>query len=259
MSKFLDAAYVILLDAGKPLHADEIARAALEEGKIESKGSTPARTMSSMLSTDIKDKGGRSRFAKGGPGLFKINDSGQGVGRPPNPDGGQGAGAAGPGMRHAGARDKPYDKYHQARIGAAGEFRVMSELLLHGYNADHITIDRGIDIRATKGGNTYEIQVKTVTAWKDKTGQKGKKFIITIRKEAFDSASSPNVYYIFVLRDRDNDIKCVTVPNKEMKRMIADKTITKNKAGYQVRFAAKGGSLFLHERNVDRMVDDWDL
>ena len=273
VSKYRDAAYAVLQEAGKSLTAAEILERASETGRITTKGDTPATTMGAMLYTDIAR--GRSRFAKDGPGLFKLSgvdaplmgndDQGGGTGAGehtvPSTDktlddrDGQTMGAIKPG----GGQDseeigKSGGKDHQRRIGAAGEFRVMSELLLRGYNADRITIDSGIDIRATKGKNVYEIQVKTVTEGKD-----GKTFVITIRPEAFERASGPNVYYIFVLRNRNNDIKYITISNKEMKNRIKDGSITKNKAGYQVRFALKDGSYFLGKKNVDELVNDWNL
>ena len=150
--------------------------------------------------------------------------------------------------------DEPRGNDYQRRIGAAGELREMSELLLRGYNADHITIDSGIDIRATKGGNVYEIQVKTVTELKA-----GEKFVTTIGEKAFRRTNSPNMYYVFVLRSRYNGIMYVTVSNKEMVRMIEDGNITTNKAGYQAQFAVKDGSLFLRNEKVDRLVNDWIL
>lgn len=270
MSRYLDAAYAVLQKAGKPLAADEIVKMAVEGGLIVVRGRTPDMTMGSLLYTDIR-RGG-SKFAKSGPGRFELSGAG---GRA---QGDRGAGAKGARKLPAGAAgearygrqqaaaglyalqdikkiDEPSGNDYQRRIGAAGELRVMSELLLRGYNADHITIDNGIDIRATKGRrNVYEIQVKTVTELKT-----GNKFVATIRKEAFQRADGPHVYYVFVLRNRHNGITYVTVSNKEMRRMIENGNITTNKAGYQAQFTLKGESLFLRNENVDKLVNDWDL
>lgn len=272
---YLDAAYEVLLDAGEPLTADGIVKKALKKGLITTVGRTPDSTMGSRLYTDIK-RGG-SRFAKNGPGLFGLS----GAGTPPasgrtqggRPSGGRRARKrperAASGALHGGQAtgvismyanqdrdeiDEPSGNDYQRRIGAAGELRVMSELLLRGYNADHITIDSGIDIRATKEGHVYEIQVKTVTELKA-----GKKFVTTIGKEAFMRTNSPNMYYVFVLRSRHNGIMCVTASNKEMKKMIDGENITTNKAGYQAQFTVKDGSLFLRDKNVDEFVNDWNL
>lgn len=274
MSRYLDAAYAILRKAGGPLAAGEIVRMALKEGLIVATGSTPGATMGALLYTDIKRDG--SRFAKSGPGLFRLS----GVDASPagkRAQGDRGAGAKEAGKRPAGAAgkaryggqqaatppyalqdirkiDEPSGNDYQRRIGAAGELRVMSELLLRGYNADHITIDNGIDIRATKGRHVYEIQVKTVTELKT-----GNKFVVTIRKDAFERAGGPQVYYVFVLRNRHNGITYVTASNKAMKTMIENGSITTNKAGYQAQFTVKDESLFLRNENVDEHVNDWDF
>lgn len=274
MSRYLDAAHAVLQKAGRPLTADEIVGVALKEGLIVAKGRTPGTTMGALLYTDIKRDG--SRFAKSGPGLFRLS----GAGAPPPGERAQGDGengAKGTRKRTAGAVgeakyggqqaaaglyalqdirkiDEPSGNDYQRRIGAAGELRVMSELLLRGYNADHITIDNGIDIRATKGKNVYDIQVKTVTELRT-----GNKFVTTIRKEAFERAGGPQVYYVFVLRNRHNGITYVTASNKAMKTMIQNGSITTNKAGYQAQFTVKDESLFLRNENVDEHVNDWDF
>ena len=77
VSKYLDAAYVVLQEAGEPLTAAEIIKRASKTGRITTEGKTPATTMGAMLYTDIAK--GRSRFAKHGPGLFKLS----GMGEPP--------------------------------------------------------------------------------------------------------------------------------------------------------------------------------
>lgn len=275
MSKYLDAAHAVLRGADGALTANEIVKEASKAGWIKTRGRTPDRTMGAMLYTDIK-RGG-SRFSQNGPGRFKLSgaDASAAGGRVQGgkPSGGKRAGKqpirATGGARHGRQTtraidpysrqdskeiDKPSGNDYRRRIGVAGELRVMSELLLRGYNADHITIDNGIDIRATKGGNVYEIQVKTVTELK--TGQK---FVTRISKEAFHRADSPNTYYVFVLRNRYNGITYVTASNKEVKRMIGDENITTNKAGYQVQFSIRDGSLFLRDEKVDGLVNDWNL
>ena len=274
MSRYLDAAHTVLQKAGRPLAAGEIVKMALKEGLIVAKGRTPGTTMGALLYTDIKR--GSSRFAKGGPGLFRLSgaDAPRRASAPKETGrdgaevtrkraagaageakcGGQQAAAAPYALQDIRKIDEPSGNDYQRRIGAAGELRVMSELLLRGYNADHITIDNGIDIRATKGRHVYEIQVKTVTELKT-----GNKFVVTIRKDAFERAGGPQVYYVFVLRNRHNGITYVTASNKAMKTMIENGSITTNKAGYQAQFTVKDESLFLRNENVDEHVNDWDF
>lgn len=256
MSKYLDAAYAILQDAGGPLTAGDIVKEALKAGLITTKGSTPANTMGSMLYTDIK-RGG-SRFARHGPGLFVLSGAGARPAPPQDEESGGHVRRRARAIERVRQDDKEIDDAsgsdRQRRIGAAGELRVMSELLMRGYNADHITIDSGVDIRAAKDGNVYEIQVKTATELRA-----GGRYVITIRKKAFERAGGPQLYYVFVLRDRRNGIMCVTISNKEMNTQIKDGNITENEAGYQASFFLRNGSLFLRKENVDRFLNDWSL
>ena len=70
-----DAAIQILLSAGKPLHAKEIAKRAIKAGFWQSEGKTPDRTVSARLYSDIKKNGDKSTFVKVGPQTFALRDS----------------------------------------------------------------------------------------------------------------------------------------------------------------------------------------
>ncbi len=58
-----DAAIQILLSAGKPLHAKEIAKRAIKAGLWQSEGKTPDASVSARLYSDIKKNG--DKFFKG--------------------------------------------------------------------------------------------------------------------------------------------------------------------------------------------------
>jgi len=70
---FKEAAAVILREAQKPLHYDVITTRALQGNLIESQGLTPASTMGSILSQDIKENGSRSEFVHRGNGMYGLN------------------------------------------------------------------------------------------------------------------------------------------------------------------------------------------
>lgn len=67
---FLDAAYRVLQTAGEPLHYTEIARRALEQKLIDTKGETPEATMGSRLYVDTQTPD--SRFRRVGRGVFAL-------------------------------------------------------------------------------------------------------------------------------------------------------------------------------------------
>ncbi len=64
----------VLKEAGKPLHAIEIAKLILEAGLWESDGKTPEATVSARLYSDIKSNGDKSPFVKVGPQTFALRD-----------------------------------------------------------------------------------------------------------------------------------------------------------------------------------------
>jgi len=69
----LDAAVMVLKDAGGPLHYREITQRILATGRWTTKGKTPEATVNAQIGTDIKKRGQASRFVRTGPGIFAIN------------------------------------------------------------------------------------------------------------------------------------------------------------------------------------------
>ena len=65
----------VLKEAGKPLHASEIAKLIIEAGLWKSDGKTPEATVSARLYSDIKSNGDKSCFVKVGPQTFALRDS----------------------------------------------------------------------------------------------------------------------------------------------------------------------------------------
>ena len=70
-----DATAQVLKDAGKPLHAKEIAKRIIEMGLWSSDGKTPEATVSARLYSDIKKHKGQSRFVKVAPNTFYIQNA----------------------------------------------------------------------------------------------------------------------------------------------------------------------------------------
>tara|TARA_B100000315_G_C14467417_1_gene536625 strand:+ start:109 stop:1002 length:894 start_codon:yes stop_codon:yes gene_type:complete len=71
---FLDAAYWILKQSGKPLNPGEITSVALAQGMISTTGKTPSAAMGAQLYIDIKTKGDDSRFTKANRGKFALEE-----------------------------------------------------------------------------------------------------------------------------------------------------------------------------------------
>jgi restriction system protein len=67
---FLDTAYEILKQVGKPLHYIEIARRGIANGLLDTQGQTPEASMGSRLYVDTKRSG--SRFRRVSRGVFAL-------------------------------------------------------------------------------------------------------------------------------------------------------------------------------------------
>jgi len=133
---FKEAAAVILREAREPLHYEVITTRALQGSLIESQGRTPASTMGSILSQDIKENGPRSEFAHRGNGMYGLNPGyaaggrqrrkGKRKGRAPGARGGGGPTAArGNGRRLLGYIESEVD------LGTNHELVVLRHLLIH--------------------------------------------------------------------------------------------------------------------------------
>ena len=139
---------------------------------------------------------------------------------------------------------------HKQRLGAAGEHRVISELLLNGYDADRRTIDDGVDILAEKDGCQFYIQVKTVTG-------KGNNYTTTIKKTVVAKRRNLQMYYVFVMRNADNTIEFVTLPSKELSKRVSTKK--EHTTSYTIHLSKKGDRVFLGEHDVTEYKNDWEL
>jgi len=70
-----EAVVEIIRKAKGPLHAKEITERILAEGLWKPSGNTPQATVSAMLYSDIKKKGGRSLFQKVAPQVFELKET----------------------------------------------------------------------------------------------------------------------------------------------------------------------------------------
>ena len=71
----LDAAVIVLREAGTPLNCGDITQKMLETGLWRTAGKTPANTLYSAIIAEIAKKGAASRFRKTDRGLFALTDA----------------------------------------------------------------------------------------------------------------------------------------------------------------------------------------
>ena len=72
--KALDAAEMVLSEAGDPLHYRELTRRMIDRGLWTTRGKTPWETVNSRINEDIKLFGAISRFRREGSGHFAVNE-----------------------------------------------------------------------------------------------------------------------------------------------------------------------------------------
>ena len=247
MTSFKDAAVAVLSEAGKALHVKEITKRAIAGGHIKTEAKDPSKNMWVAITEDIKKSAG-SKFVKTAGSTYKLRSpDSKTIHRddrsldPTKPETTE---------RGNLSQNTKKDKMHKQRLGAAGEHRVISELLLNGYDADRRTIDDGVDILAEKDGCQFYIQVKTVTG-------KGNKYTTTIKKTVVAKRRNLQMYYVFVMRNTDNAIEFVTLPSKELNKRVSTKK--EHTASYTVHLSKKGDKVFLGEHDVTDYRNDWDL
>lgn len=83
-------------------------------------------------------------------------------------------------------------------IGKAGEYCVMSELLFHGYNANNMTVDEGVDIVASKNNVFFFVQVKTAELKANYTAH------VKVKVDRFDAFINAQMRYVIVVRCKEN-------------------------------------------------------
>lgn len=88
---------------------------------------------------------------------------------------------------------------HHLYVGRAGQFVVMAEFLLRGWNVALPEVDLGDDVFVVKdeGGDLFRIQVKTATA---KPYGQGYSAQFTLGLSQLKTPRTPDLTYIFVVR-----------------------------------------------------------
>lgn len=244
MSSFKQSAIKILREAKEPLHYEEITKRAIQENLIETSGATPENTMNAQITTDIKLNKEKSPFEKSKRGYFKLN---------PN---------------YNETEQKVKEKIEQIideeeslltsesrYVGKAGEYRVVSELIFRGYNANIISVDDGIDIVATKNDKLFNIQVKTSNE------NKFSNYVCDIRKVSFERFGSGNTFYIFVLMGDETNF--LILPFSEIEKNIKQKNILEINNGkkYRVNIPIRENKVFLGKQTNDATfyLNNWGI
>jgi hypothetical protein len=243
MVSFKLAAITILRGSGEPLHYEEITRRALEQGLIETSGSTPEATMNAQIAVDIKNQKERSPFIRVKPAVFALNPDYTEEEQRKEEE------------KDAEVAQESAEQISTQYVGKAGEHLVVSELLFRGYNASIMSVDEGLDIVATKGERLYNIQVKTSTQ------NKFNNYVFDLRISSFEKHNRNNTFYIFVLKGDQTHF--LVLPYFEIQRNIDQKNILVVGKGlrYRVNMSIRDGKLFVGNRENDMsyFLNNWSL
>lgn len=153
------------------------------------------------------------------------------------------------------------EQKEQAKLGVgytakAGENLVCAELLFRGFNASMVSVDVGVDIVATKGSRLFSIQVKTANL------NNAKAFGFDIGKSAFERHDAGNVFYVFVLRDKQ-ETNYLILPFHEMEKKVKEKAIflVGNNPRLRVNLRIRPDGVFLgsKEHSMGYYLNNWSV
>jgi hypothetical protein len=241
MNKFKRAAIIVLKENKSPLDYKVITSIAIEKGYLDTEGLTPALTMNSQLSREIKELGKASDFVKESTGVYGINKN------KVLPTFAQ--------IETLNEQDEEI-KVKGTYIGKGGEHLVCAELLFREYNASIMSVDDGMDVYATKGHKLFAIQVKTANI------NQHKYFTFTVNKNTFDKSFLGRVFYVFVLKNKsitDFVIFSQQVMDDLIKGNAIKKTANGNK--YIVQFGNNNGEFYIGKKQnkVSKFLNKWEL
>lgn len=140
--------------------------------------------------------------------------------------------------------------------GKAGEYLVCAELLFRGFNASIMSVDRGIDIIATKNKRLFRIQVKTANLSSKSV------FGFDIGKVAFERHDDGDVYYVFVLR-HEQKTNFLILPFHEIEKKVHEKAIflvgQNPRFRVSVRLREDGTFLGSKDHPMDYYLNNWNV
>lgn len=159
-----------------------------------------------------------------------------------------------------GGEDKTQNKTY---IGKAGEYAVMSELLIREYNANEMTVDDGIDVIASKNNVVYYIQVKTSVLQQNMTV-----IVPAIKKRSYDHYIESNMRYIICVRlaagpDGIENKAYVVFTNKDISDLRYFRCLRETKDEIYLKLKFQDGKVYAyHEdesRDISNLLNKLDL
>lgn len=148
-------------------------------------------------------------------------------------------------------------------IGKAGEYAVMSELLLRGYNANEMTVDDGIDVIASRNNVVYYIQVKTSMLQPNKTVK-----VPAIKRRSYDHYIEANMRYIICIRlasgpDGIEKKAYVVFSNKDIDDLKFFQCLRETSDEIHLKLKFDNGKVYAYHndesRDISNLLNNFDL
>ncbi|MDR2436900.1 MAG: hypothetical protein LBD17_02340 [Endomicrobium sp.] len=153
------------------------------------------------------------------------------------------------------------DGINTSFLGTAGEYAVVSELLMRGYTAGIMTVDDGIDVSAFKDDKFFLIQVKTTWFNDDK-------IVTSIKTDRFTKNNSANIFYIIVFRYISSNAyvnRYLIFTSSDIERLAFEKLIStgSTKVNLNIKIKQANGHLYIYnginEQSIDYNLDNFGL
>lgn len=205
---FKGVAYDILKEVGKPLHAEEITKIALQKGWLKTAGKTPEATMNALLVVDVNKKGLKSLFKKTGPQTFAINEEIKIVKKEELTE------------EFEAKEYKVSDTLMSVQKGNIVEARVSELILLYGTNLScyrPVSDDEGIDLIVKEKGSLKSIYIQVKSNF---SNDFSKPFIANVKERSVPDAYSMGlVFCLFDTAKGDVHDYIWFVPAPDFKKM----------------------------------------
>lgn len=133
-------------------------------------------------------------------------------------------------------------------LGKAGEFAVVSKLLLYGYNANIMTVDDGIDIIASKEQNVFFVQVKTSTV------DERLRCKFAVKKSAYQKGHLLYVRYILVARYGENKFLFIKLTEEKIGEMLNKGLVSDDNNTINIAIRFVGEEAFVYRGREEEKI-----
>lgn len=133
-------------------------------------------------------------------------------------------------------------------LGKAGEFAVVSKLLLNGYIANIMSVDDGIDVIASQGANVYFVQVKTSSV------DLNLRCKFSVKKTAYQKGHALDVRYILIARHGENNLLFIRLTEDKINELIHKGIATADKNNVNISLKFVDNKAIAYHKNSEEAL-----